>query len=291
MKKIIYFFICIISIFNANAQVESITLSRIKNTGIVKIGVRTNADPFSFYQESQGNGYIVELCNIIVEDLQKNFNKKLSIQYVPVNPSNRFELIQSGQIDLECGTTTVNKERREKADFSYNTFITSTNFVTLSKNKFDSPKDIYKYLIDKNQKIAIMKGTSHEEMIQHITLGRSFNVLYVNSIEEGLNKVVNGEVFAFVQDKALIEKGISNLKLDKKMFAFSQEPLSIEPYSIMIQKGDKEMVSFVNSSLKNSYSSGQALKLMNKWLQPKQIEINFLTSDNFKMPSTENAVN
>jgi len=94
-----------------------------------------------------------------------------------------------------------------------------------------------------------------------------------------------------VQDKVLIEKGINNLKLDKKIFAFSQEPLSIEPYSIMVKKGDSEMVSLINSSLRSSYSSGQARKIMTKWLEPKQIDINFLTSDNFKTPSTENAVN
>lgn len=289
MKRIIPLLICVLSLMNAHA--ESLTLSRIKDTGIVKIGVRTNADPFSSYQEGQANGYMVDLCNNVVEDLQKTLNKKLSVQYVPVTPSNRFELVQSGQVDMECGTTTVNNQRREKADFSYNTFITSTNFVTLSKNKVDSPRDFYEHLIEGNQKMAIMKGTSHEEMVQRITRGRSFNVLYVNSIEEGLNKVAKGEAFAFVQDKVLIEKGINNLKLDKKIFAFSQEPLSIEPYSIMVKKGDSEMVSLINSSLRSSYSSGQARKIMTKWLQPKQIDINFLTSDNFKTPSTENAVN
>lgn len=289
MLKIIPLFMCFIYSFNAHA--DSLTISRIKDSGIVKIGVRTNADPFSSYQNGQANGYMVDLCNIVVEDLQKNIKKKITIQYVPVTPNSRFELIQSGEIDMECGTTTVNKQRREKVDFSYNTFITSTNFVTLSKNKIDLPRDFYEQLISSNKKMAIMKGTSHEEMIQRITHGRSFNVLYVNSIEEGLNKVSKGEAFAFIQDKALIQKGISNLQFDKNLFSFSQEPLSIEPYSIMIKKGDNEMVSFVNNSLRNAYSSGYARKVMTQWLQPKQIDINFLTSDNFKSPSTENSVN
>jgi len=192
---------------------------------------------------------------------------------------------------MECGTTTVSNQRREKVDFSYNTFITSTNFVTLSKNKIDLPRDFYEQLIASNKKIALMKGTSHEEILKKTTRGRSFNVVYVNSIEEGLNKVATGETFAFVQDKALIQKGITNLQLNKNLFSFSQEPLSIEPYSIMMKKGDDEMVSFVNSSLRNAYYSGQARKIMTQWLQPKQIDINFLTSDNFKSPSTENSVN
>ena len=287
--KFLFSILFLFATFSSHAQAT--TISRIKETGVINIGVRTNADPFSSYQDNQAHGYMVELCNNISEELQKNIGKKLIIQYVPVTPSNRFELIQSDKIDLECGTTTVNPSRREKVDFSYNTFITSTNFITSSNNKINSPKEFYNYLHSSNKKVAIMKGTSHEEMINKSLNGRSFNVLHVNSIEEGLTKVFNGEAFAFIQDKVLIEKGISNLNLDKTKLSFFQEPVSIEPYSIMVKKGDTEMLSFVNNYLRQSYSSGQARKILNKWLQPKQISPNYLTVVNFKTPSTENSVN
>lgn len=289
MNKFIPFFLGMVAVFSAQSQ--SLTLNHIKDTGIVKVGIRTNADPFSSYQNGQASGYMVDLCNVVVEDLQKSLNRKLNVQYVPVTPSNRFELVQNGQVDLECGTTTVNNNRREKVDFSYNTFITSTNFVTLVKNKSDSPRDVYDKLVDSGQKIAIMKGTSHEDIVLKLSFGKPGFVSYVNSIEEGLTKVHNGEVFAFVQDKVLLEKGINNLKIDKRQFAFSQEALSVEPYSLMVRKGDTEMVNFVNSSLRQVYKTGQARKMMTQWLEAKNIEINFLTLDNLKTPSTENAVN
>ncbi len=289
MNKLIPFFLGIVAVFSAHSQ--SLTLNHIKESGIVKVGIRTNADPFSSYQNGQASGYMIDLCNIVVEDMQKSLNRKLNVQYVPVTPSNRFELVQNGQVDLECGTTTVNNKRREKVDFSYNTFITSTNFVTTAKNKSESPRDVYDKLVASGQKIAIMKGTSHEDIVLKLSLGKPGFVSYVNSIEEGLTKVHNGEVFAFVQDKVLLEKGIYNLKLDKKDFAFSQEALSVEPYSLMVKKGDTEMVNFVNSSLRKVYKNGQAKQIMSQWLEPKNIAVNFLTLDNLKTPSTENAVN
>ena len=289
--KFLFSIIFLFATFSAHAQ--SNTIARIKETGVIKIGVRTNADPFSSYQDNQGNGYMVELCNNIVEEIQKEIGKKISTHYIPVTPSNRFELIETNKVDMECGTTTVNRERRTKVDFSYNTFITSTNFITLStnKDKVKSPKDFYDFLHTSGQKMAIMKGTSHEDMIKKSMSGRTLNVLQVHSIEEGLTKVFNGEAFSFIQDKVLIEKGISNLNLDKTKISFFQEPVSIEPYSIMVKKGDTEMLSFVNTYLRQSYSSGQARKILNKWLQPKQISPNYLTVDNFKTPSTENSVN
>ena len=74
MKKLIPLLLCVM--FSMNTYADSSTISRIKESGIVKIGVRTNADPFSSYQNGQANGYMVDLCNTIVEDLQKNINKK-----------------------------------------------------------------------------------------------------------------------------------------------------------------------------------------------------------------------
>lgn len=144
MKKLFVFGFAAMMAVMANAQTSA--LSRIKETGVVKVGVRTNADPFSYMENGKANGYMVDLCNHVVQDVQSEVGRKLTVQYIPVSPSNRFELVQSGQVDLECGTTTVNPKRRELVDFSYNTFITSTHFVTLQKNKIDLPRDFYEPL-------------------------------------------------------------------------------------------------------------------------------------------------
>ena len=65
-------FIFLFTIFNVQAD----TLSKIKSTGIVNIGVRINADPFSYYENGQSHGYMVELCNNVVEEIQKEIGKK-----------------------------------------------------------------------------------------------------------------------------------------------------------------------------------------------------------------------
>ena len=138
--------------------------------------------------------------------------------------------------------------------------------------------------------MAVMKGTSHEEVVKRLALGHNVNVVYVGSVEEGIQKVQTGEVFGFVQDKVLLEKAVHNLKADKNALVFSQDSLSLEPYSLMVQKGDTEMLKLVNASLRASYVSGTARKMMQEWLKPSEIQINHLTSDNFRTPSTENAV-
>jgi glutamate/aspartate transport system substrate-binding protein len=287
MKKM---FVVLALCIGVSSFAQTSTIQKIKDTGKIVVGVRTNADPFSSFSEGKASGYVVDLCNSVTQDIQKMVGKKLDVQYVPVTPSNRFEKIASSEIDMECGTTTVNAARRQKAEFSYNTFITSTNFVTLQKNKLNSYRDFYEPLVMNNQKMAIMKGTSHEDMVNKWGRGDKISFIYVTSVEEGMKKVKSGEAFGFIQDKVLIEKALNNLQLDKKDFAFSQDSLSLEPYSIMVKKGDTEMLRAVNNSLYGIYSSGEAKKTLASWLGKSNIDMNYLTNDTLKKPSTENAV-
>ena len=263
---------------------------KIKESGVLKIGVRTNAPPFSNYNNGNPQGYVVELCNQIHQNLQKELNSKLQVKYLPVTSANRFEMIESGDIDIECGTTTVTKARRDKADFSFNTFVTTTNFVTLAANKNLSPKDFYNPLIVEKKKVALMKGTSHDEWIKTWTYGQALNIVYVENVSEGIQKVLSGEALLFIQDKILIENSLMSSNIPKKNFYFSEHTISLEPYSIMVKKGNKGLLNYVNSELRTYYKSGFAKNNLDKYFTPYNISISPLNNDIFRNPSLENAV-
>ena len=46
-----------------------------------------------------------------------------------MTPENRFDLVTSGEIDLECGSTTNNAERRKIVAFSPTMFVTGTKLL------------------------------------------------------------------------------------------------------------------------------------------------------------------
>lgn len=265
-------------------------LKKIKDSGVLNIGVRTNAPPFSLYNDGAPQGYVVDLCNTIATNLQKDLNTTLKVQYVPVTTADRFELIDNGKVDIECGTTTVTKARREKADFSYNTFITSTNFVTLAQNKVRNTRDFYAPLVEQKKKVALMKGSAHEEWVKNWVQGAKLSVVYVDNIQEGIKQVHSGQAYLFIQDKVLIQKAMNDLKLNKNQFFFSSNSISIEPYSIMVKKGNKGLLSYVNSELRTYYKSGNAKINMEKYFQPNGMTIDYLNNDMLRTPSTENAV-
>jgi len=80
------------------------TLGKIDESGVVRIGHRENSPPFAFLDKNRKPiGYSLDLCEIVVEEIVAELGKDVRVDYRPVTPENRFDLVTSGQIDLECG--------------------------------------------------------------------------------------------------------------------------------------------------------------------------------------------
>lgn len=272
-------------VFATESNINSETLKNISNSNEIKIGVRSNATLFSDYNSGQSRGYVVDLCNEVAKNVEKQLGKPIKIKYVEVTPTNRFDLLNTNKIDMECGTTTVTTERQKEAEFSLNTFVTSTNFLTLKRNEIPDIPRLNAALSGK--KIAVMEGTPHESMVKRWSENVTF--IKVSSVEEGIKKVKTGEVFAFVQDQFLIES-VLNKNYDVSQFALSKTTLSVEPYSIAIKKGDNEFKILVNKSLRDLYSKGFAEKSLTAWLKPSNIKMNYLTRDVMYNPVTGVAI-
>ena len=91
------------------------TLQRIRETGAITLGVRETSVPFSFIDaQKQPQGYSVDLCLKVAEAIKAELKlPRLEIKYLPVSSANRIPSLVEGRIDLECGSTTNTRDRRE----------------------------------------------------------------------------------------------------------------------------------------------------------------------------------
>src|SRR5690348_9562426 len=77
------------------------TLKRINDSGVVHIGYRENSPPFAFLgPDKKPIGYSLDLCEIVVEEIAAELGRDIRTDYRPVTPENRFDLVNSGEIDL-----------------------------------------------------------------------------------------------------------------------------------------------------------------------------------------------
>ena len=103
----------------------------------MRLGYREASPPFSFLdQANRPIGYSLELCQAIVEELGVEVDDpNLRIDYVLVTPETRIPAILDNRIDLECGSTTANAERRQRVAFSPLIFVAGTRLMVPKESR------------------------------------------------------------------------------------------------------------------------------------------------------------
>ncbi|WP_374357113.1 amino acid ABC transporter substrate-binding protein [Chitinimonas sp.] len=286
LRPLLLLLLCLVSEarVTTTAISDSATLKRIMESGTVKIGYRSDAKPFSYFENGKVQGYVVDLCKQIVDDLSLELQKPLQTVTVEVNRQNRLSMVASGQIDLECGSTTVTSNRQRDIAFSLNTYVTSTRLLTRKSTQINNGDHRFAGL--NGGTIAVTANTPHESQLALFMQGIDYKLLRVNSIAEGVNAVLTGKAQAYVQDDILLQDGLRAIGSAAKEMAISSDYLSVEPYSIGLVRGDTRFLTLVNKSLRKQFSGGYADNRLSYWLRDRGYAVNNLAEQNLRSPAT-----
>jgi len=192
-----------------------------------------------------------------------------------------------GEIDLECGSTTNTKARQEQVDFSYTIFVAGMRVLLASGSKVESIKDL------DGMTIALSKGTTSEKLFNQLNQSGEAKMQLVQypSNNDAFKALRDGKARAFAQDDALL-LGLASKDKALDSLSLGQMAFSVEPYGIMMRKGDAKLATAVDRALSRVYSSGEIDQLYAKWFQTSALSIpmNRLTRDGFKRPNKEAGV-
>jgi len=252
-------------------------LKRIAETKTIAIAHRTDAMPFSFTENGQVTGFTVDLCKRVVTSIERQINVPgLQIKWVPVTSQNRFDVVASGQADLECGASTVTLSRLRQVDFSSFIFIETTSLLVKSASGLQSFADVA------GKKIAVVAGTTNERAVQAQLKRRQINatVLPMKTREQAFEALESGAADAFASDRLLLLGSFVKAK-DPKAMAILGDELSMEPYGIALPRGDAALRLAVNTGLSQVFGSGEIGELFKTWFgqlgRPSVVlEVNYL---------------
>lgn len=289
MKKRVLHGMILASLCSCLSAYAGDTLGKIKKSQTLLIGVRETA-PFSFTdQNKQAQGYSIEICQRIGEAIKKELKlPALKIQYVPVDSSTRFSALVEDKIDLECGSTTNNAERRKKYGFTIPHFFSSVRALV----KADSGIKTWVHL--RNRTVVTTKSTTTVKLLDDRanTISLNIKLLEGDSDLASFTMVEQGKADAFPMDDVLLY----SLKAESKTpaaYAIVGEPLSIEPYSIMFRKDDPDFKRLVDAEMIRLINDGEIYKLYDRWftkpIPPKNVNLNmpmgYLLRDSLRFPS------
>src|SRR5260221_9885292 len=134
------------------------TLRRVKETGRLALGYRETSIPFSYVNRSGDPiGYSIDLCNEIVDEVSKELGGvETAVAYKKVTSETRIPAVRSGEVDLECGSTTSNFERQKQVAFSPIFFVAGTKLLVRRDFGIGSYRD------PKGKTVVGTAGTTHE---------------------------------------------------------------------------------------------------------------------------------
>jgi ABC-type amino acid transport substrate-binding protein len=245
-----------------HAQALDGALKKIRDSKSITIAYRTDALPFSFNDEkSQPAGYTVDICKRVVASIEQQLKiQGLKVNWMPATAQNRFDLVANKQADMECGATTATLSRMERVDFSNYVFVDSTGVLVRNESGVKTFTDLA------GKKIAVIAGTTNERALNAALKQRLVNgsVVTVKSRDEGLEALEKGTVDAFASDKILIA-GLSVKVKDATRYTMLTDDLSVEPYGIMLPRGDASMRLAVNRALAQVYRTPEIVDIFNRW--------------------------
>lgn len=237
------------------------TLRKLKDGGVINLGYRIDSAPFSFIgDDKRPTGYSVELCQEVVGVLRQNLGlPQLRVQWVPVTSATRIEAVVSGQVDLECGTTSATLSRMEKVDFSNLIFVDGTGLLVRSNGGVKRVADLA------GRKVAATRGSTGEDNLRRALAQRGITaeVLSVDSEVEGLRAVEAGTVDAYANDR-LILIGLGRKAKDAQALGLVDEDISMEPYALMMRQDAAFRVA-VNRAISTIYRSPAIDGLYDRW--------------------------
>lgn len=244
------------------ARVLTGVLKRIKDTRVVRLGVREAAVPFSSINSSgQVAGYTVDLCLAIVDDVAEAIGvRALHVEYRRVTPVDRIEQVVDGRIDFECGATTNTAERRERVAFSPPTFIAGTQLMVRRGSPVRSVRDL------SGKTVVVVRNTTNEVAMRQWASDakRAFELEVAEDYEAALARLASGEVAALAADDVLLVGYIAERGLQRE-YVVVGNLLSYEPYGIMYAKDDGPMRALVHATFTRLATSGEIRSIYNKW--------------------------
>ncbi|WP_417070680.1 amino acid ABC transporter substrate-binding protein [Niveibacterium terrae] len=246
------------------------TLEKIRQTHQITLGTRDAARPFSYLDEQKKPvGYSVDLCLKAVEQIAKELKiTDLKVNTVTVSGAERIPKLLDGTIDLECGSTTNTKVRQEKVDFSYTIFIAGMKIATRVDSGIAQPATLA------GKTVALSRGTTSEKLFTQLRDSEIHSMklqLFPNNTD-AMKALLAGKVQAFAQDDVLLA-GLLSTQGGGGKFAVVGDYLSIEPYAIMMRKGDTRLRSAVDRALTAVYSSGEINTIYKRWFATDKVKL------------------
>ena len=235
IKKLIAALIVGLTALSAYAKTKYRTVEQIKKSGVIRIAVFSDKKPFGYVDEyGKYQGYDVYFAERLAKDLG------VKVKYVPVEAAARVEVLETGKVDIVLANFTVTPARAEKVDFALPYMKCALGVVSNEKDSITSPEQL------DGKTLIVSKGTTAETFFTENY--PKVNLLKFDQYSEAYNALLDGRGAGLSTDNT----EVLAWAIENPGFAVGIESLgSLDTIAPAVTKGNKTLLDFINSEIKN----------------------------------------
>ena len=235
IKKLIAALIVGLTALSAYAKTKYRTVEQIKKSGVIRIAVFSDKKPFGYVDEyGKYQGYDVYFAERLAKDLG------VKVKYVPVEAAARVEILETGKVDIVLANFTVTPARAEKVDFALPYMKCALGVVSNEKDLITSPEQL------EGKTLIVSKGTTAETFFTENY--PKVNLLKFDQYSEAYNALLDGRGAGLSTDNT----EVLAWAIENPGFAVGIESLgSLDTIAPAVTKGNKTLLDFINSEIKN----------------------------------------
>jgi polar amino acid transport system substrate-binding protein len=231
-------------------------LSRIVESGTLKIGMSGNQPPFNVVSKSgKLIGYEVDLANLLADAMG------VKVEFVQKPFGELMGALEEGGIDAIMSGMTMTPKRNLKAAFVGPYIVSGKSILTKSATlaALEDAEEIDRASI----KIVALKGSTSEKFVQNVLEKTTY--IPVDDYDTGVQMVIDGKADALVADFPIC--ALSQMRFPDAGLATLTEPMTIEPIGIALAPGDSLLVNMVSNYLGALEGIGLLDALEKKWFE------------------------
>lgn len=227
---------------------------RVQAAGILKVGLDPTYPPFELADGQPLAGLDVDLARALAADLG------VTAEFVYFGYDGLYDALLTEQVDVLISALVIAPERTR--DFAYSEpYFNAGDILIIADRGIRSMTDL------NGRILAVELGTQgHVTALQWARQLPNLTVQPYNSADEAITAVATTAAAA-----ALIDSVSGRLFLQAHPDAgllWLPEPVTVEPYAIVVRRADHSLLRKINESLTRLQSAGELEVIITRWLGP-----------------------
>jgi polar amino acid transport system substrate-binding protein len=247
----------------ASTVADAQTIDKVKQAGVVRIGVMGEQAPWgSFDASGQNIGYDVDVGRLIGEELG------VKVEFVPNVVSARIPNLLTGKVDLQMAVMGMYPDRAKVVQFSKPYAGLKIILLASKKHKIEKIEDA------RNLRIGVPRGAAQDKAITTL-LGDIPNIRRFDDDSSTMQALVSGQVDAIGGNttyKINLDKAAPGNDFEQKV-VFNEQWMGVT--SLL---GDEKTNAWLNAFIDKISADGRLEAINKKWLNasmpefPKAVE-------------------